>query len=289
MRSSKSIGNILAFLFVAVSIHGQNRVILSDSRANHPAAAMPAPNVPLHTELQVVHAAVLPSGMPLRVQVAHRYRLHRGMPVQGFLIDPVYSIDHVVLPAYTPVYGTVTNMVPVSRSTLVWARLNGDFTPLKKPVIHFSSLQLPNGSRLTIDANAAERTADLVKMGPPAKKQSRFAKMKAAAHQKILSVKNGFSGAIHSHHKSDKALQILYGQLPYHPQEIWAGTQFDADLAQPLTLTSSKGIQLFPVTPPPWTHPAGNARCAAGHGAQFEDGQSGQASGSGPDTALHVG
>jgi len=26
----------------------------------------------------------------------------------------------------------------------------------------------------------------------------------------------------------------MYGQLPWHPQEIWAGTDFDAELTQPL-------------------------------------------------------
>lgn len=248
MLSTKSTGCIVAFLFLAISVDGQNRVILSDSRGNRPPAAAPTPELPAHPDL--VYSSVLASGFPLRVQIVHRYRLHKGMPVQGFLIDPVYSIDHVVLPAHTEVYGTVTKLVPVERSTRVWAKLNGDFTPLKKPVIHFNSLLLPNGSRLPIDANAAERTADMVKMGPPGKKQSRFAKMKSAIHEKVASVKQGFSDAIHSHHKSDKALQILYGQLPYHPQEIWSGTQFDADLAQPLTLRSSKGIEPLPVTPP---------------------------------------
>ena len=250
MRSSKPISCILAFLFAVGTIHGQNRVILSDSRTTHPASVGPVPPSPSHAGLNIVHSSILAPGMPLRVQIIHRYRLHNGMQVQGFLIDPVYSIDHVVLPAHTRVYGTVTKLVPVRRSTLVWAKINGDFTPLKKPLIHFNSLLLPDGSRFPIDANANERTADLIKMGPPTKKKSRFRKMTSAIHEKLASFKSGISNAIHSHHKSDRALQMLYGQLPYHPQEIWAGTQFDADLAQPLTLTSSKGVQLLPVTPP---------------------------------------
>jgi len=252
MRSINSTVAVLISLFLSFGpLYGQNGRVLSDSRHNNagtgavalPGKASPAPPV-------IVHSAVLAPGLPLRVQIVHRYRLHQGMQVQGFLIDPVYSIDHVVLPAKTPVYGTVTKLVPVRRSTLVWAKLNGDFTPLKKPLIHFNSMMLPNGTRVPIDANAAERTADLVKMGPPGKKKSRFGKLKAALHQKMVSIKNGLSSPFHSHHKSDKALQILYGQLPYHPQEIWAGTQFDADLVQPLTLTTSKGVQLLPVTPP---------------------------------------
>ena len=37
-------------------------------------------------------------------------------------------------------------------------------------------------------------------------------------------------------HKMDKAKQALYAQIPVHPQELWAGTQYDAELKQPLEL-----------------------------------------------------
>src|ERR1700735_2786168 len=35
----------------------------------------------------------------------------------------------------------------------------------------------------------------------------------------------------------DTAKQALYAQVPVHPQELWAGTQYDAELKQPLELT----------------------------------------------------
>src|ERR1700735_5408115 len=34
----------------------------------------------------------------------------------------------------------------------------------------------------------------------------------------------------------DTAKQALYAQVPVHPQELWAGTQYDAELKQPLEL-----------------------------------------------------
>jgi hypothetical protein len=43
--------------------------------------------------------------------------------------------------------------------------------------------------------------------------------------------------AFSSPHKMDTAKQALYAQIPVHPQELWAGTQFDAELKQPLELT----------------------------------------------------
>jgi hypothetical protein len=38
-------------------------------------------------------------------------------------------------------------------------------------------------------------------------------------------------------HKMDTAKQVLYAEIPVHPQELWVGTQFDAELQQPLELT----------------------------------------------------
>jgi hypothetical protein len=40
-----------------------------------------------------------------------------------------------------------------------------------------------------------------------------------------------------SPHKWDTARQSLYAQVPVHPQEIWVGTEYDAELTQPLALT----------------------------------------------------
>jgi len=42
---------------------------------------------------------------------------------------------------------------------------------------------------------------------------------------------------IYAPHKWDAAKQALYAQIPVHPQELWAGTQYDAELKQPLELT----------------------------------------------------
>ncbi|HET9087578.1 MAG TPA: hypothetical protein VFN53_08650 [Acidobacteriaceae bacterium] len=207
-------------------------------------------NKPAAPETLPVRSVTLPAGLPLRVQVIHRYRIHKGTRVEGFLIDPVYAVDHIVLPAKTKVFGTVSGMRPVRGSTLAWARLNGDFTPLKKPLIHFDGLTVPDGTRIPINADAFERTADLVKMAPAARKQSRFQRIKSSLHRKITGAKQSASGAIHDKHKSDKALQILYNQLPYHPQEIWAGTQFDAELQRPLKLQSPRPILPLPETPP---------------------------------------
>ena len=45
----------------------------------------------------------------------------------------------------------------------------------------------------------------------------------------------------------DRAKQALYAQIPVHPQELWAGTQYDAELKQPLELAGQAAPAPAPV------------------------------------------
>jgi hypothetical protein len=188
------------------------------------------------------------------VQIDHRYRMRRGQPVVGFLIDPVYTPDHMLLPAYTRVTGRIARLRPAPRSTRVWAMLDADFTPLKTPELALDSLTLPNGQPLAIAATATERTAGLVRMtAKPKKKPSLWHRFTTYVHKRAVSLKN----SVHSQHKAEFALRFLYGQLPYRPQEIWSGTQFDAVLGQPATLADPMAATPLPITPPNGHIPAG--------------------------------
>jgi hypothetical protein len=42
---------------------------------------------------------------------------------------------------------------------------------------------------------------------------------------------------------------MLYSQLPYHPQRIWPGTQFDADLTAPLSIPQKNAPAPLPLQP----------------------------------------
>lgn len=215
-------------------------------------AATAKPSVPKR------QIAVLPTGLPLRVQLDKRYRLRKGTAITGRLLDAVYSGNDIVLPRNTIVFGNIANVQPARKSTRTWALLDGDVTPLKTPVLDFNAVQLPNGERIPLVADATERTAAVVKMSGAQGKQSLFAKAKAQIDAKRQSVEHVFTAP----HKSDRALQFVYGQLPYHPQDIWAGTQFDAVLLQPLTLPDPNAAKTFPLKPPHGHIPPGtlNAR-----------------------------
>lgn len=258
MRSWNSVAFGIGYLLCGVlSLHGQTPTLLVPSSKPQKNQSTPKTSAPTAASSVLPHrpgsipiTAILAAGLPLRVQIDHRYRMRKGKPIEGRLIDPVYAGEHIVLPVSTRIYGDISGLTPIHGSKRIWARLNGDFTPLKQPVLHFSSVKLPDGSSLPIDAEASERTANMVKMGPPVKKKSRMQKIKAAIHAKFVGIKQGISNAFHSKHKSERALQILYGQLPYHPQDIWTGTEFDAVLTQPAIVPDPNANHLLPVTPP---------------------------------------
>ena len=172
--------------------------------------------------------------------------MRKGTSITGRLIDPVYSGDNIVLPRNTVIFGTISDLRSIQSSQRTWALLDGDVTPLKTQVLVFNALQLPGGQHMTLTADATERTAKVVKMGAPQGKQSLFSKVKAQVDAK----KDSFEGVVRAPHKSDRALQFVYGQLPYHPQDIWGGTQFDAVLTQPLTVPDPNAQKPLPLTPP---------------------------------------
>jgi hypothetical protein len=182
---------------------------------------------PLPTEL-------VPAGVPLRVELDKSYSMRSGTRIEGHLTEPVYLIDHVVVPANSKVYGTITGKHGVSRQVRTAAMFNGDLTPLKDADVTFSELQTPDGHQYSIETDATERTTSVVRMAAPneAPRRSLMQRIAAAFSWTKRETAAGFS----TPHKMDKAKQALYAQIPVHPQELWAGTQYDAELKQPLEL-----------------------------------------------------
>jgi hypothetical protein len=178
--------------------------------------------------------ALVPAGVPLRVELDKSYMMRSGTRIEGHLTEPVYLIDHVVVPANSRVYGTITGKHGVSRQVRTAAMFNGDLTPLKDADVTFSELQTPDGHHYNIETDATERTTNVVRMTAPndGPRRSLMQRIAAAFSWTKRETAAGFA----TPHKMDKAKQALYAQIPVHPQELWAGTQYDAELKQPLAL-----------------------------------------------------
>jgi hypothetical protein len=189
--------------------------------------------------------ATVSKGVPLRVEVDHRYPLKVGTHLEGHLIAPVYLVDHQVLPVSTHVSGTIVATHPVSKGARTDALLNGDFTPLATAEVQFDHLTLPNGNVAEIATHVVQRDASVVRMRSSGKRSS----IKDQVTEQIKRRKQDALDTVTKPGKSDRVRRYLYAQLPYHPQEIWAGTQYDAELTQPFPIPQQNAPAPLPLQP----------------------------------------
>ncbi len=186
-------------------------------------------------DLAPAPAEIIPAGVPLRVELDKSYGMRVGTLIEGHLTEPVYLTDHIAIPADSKVFGSITGKHSVSRQARTAAMFNGDLTPLKDADVTFSSLETPDGRHFDIETEATERTASVVRMEAPDQAPRRSLGQRIAAAFRWT--KRETAAGFNSPHKMDMAKHALYAQIPVHPQEIWAGTQYDAELQQPLELS----------------------------------------------------
>ncbi|WP_131992490.1 hypothetical protein [Acidipila rosea] len=193
----------------------------------------------------------IPADVPLRVELDHSYKLKPGTPVTGHLIAPVYLVDHEVLPVNTKVSGMITGRHPVKRSVRTEALLDGDFTPLKEADVTFNRLTLPNGAETEIHTVVKHRDAGVVKMGGTKKRS-----LRQQAMDQLRQRREEALDVIRKPGKGDRLRRFLYAQMPYHPQDVWAGTEYDAKLTEPVDLPPTDS-QPMPQAPPGTKPPVG--------------------------------
>jgi hypothetical protein len=184
----------------------------------------------------------IPAEIPLRIQVTRTVALKTGKPWRGQLIEPVYGPNRLLLPTGATAEGVISATPAADRGTRVNAKLDGDFTPLHVPVIRVTQIVLPSGVALPVDAVGGMRNAETISLAAHPRPTSLGGRIKAMLHAQLQQVRD----MIHNPHKGDWAKQLLYRQLPYHPQRIWAGSQFDAVLREPLRLPAASASPPIP-------------------------------------------
>ncbi|WP_263385923.1 hypothetical protein [Granulicella arctica] len=178
--------------------------------------------------------ATLPPGTALRIELDHSLRSHRGASVRGHLTEPLYLVDHQLIPANSLVSGKIGGTHPGSRQEHVQRLLAADFTPPRVPDIVFSSITVPaQGSvaayTIPIDAPAVRTDASVLTLGTKTKKQSIKERIGAAFRKSKQDVSEG----VKDRHYSEIVEKWAIGQLPYHPEILWRKTRYNADLATP--------------------------------------------------------
>jgi hypothetical protein len=188
---------------------------------------------------------VLPSGTCLQVEISRNYRMKAGEALEGRLVYPVYVDGSLVVPGDTPVKGTVVELQP-DRKARWHARLRGDFTPFHVARVQFNQLALPEGSQ-TLWTNGAVTGAPVLRLFAPgaASKRSFVGKYwdmaKTRLHEQVAFITDPGLG--------QRALQLLYHQLPYHPEHIPAHTAWTFELAAPLVLPDAARNVAAPAPP----------------------------------------
>jgi hypothetical protein len=207
-------------LFVAVSLSGSGWAQVHAA----PQSTVAGPDA--------IPSFSIPAEVPLRIEIRHTIALKIGEPFQGRLTEPVYGPNRLLLPAGTTVDGVVSATPAADRGTRVNAKLDGDFTPLRLPVIRVTQLLMPSGERLSVDAIGGMRNTTMISLASHPRHISLGGRVKGMIRAQVQQARD----MIHSQHKGDLLKQLLYRQLPYHPQRVWAGSQFDAVLREPLRL-----------------------------------------------------
>ena len=182
--------------------------------------------------------STLPVGTPLPVQIDDHLPMRLGQPINARLIYPVYSNNTLILPEKTIINGTVTALRS-DHSRRVSARLHVDFTPFYTPTVRFDSITLADGSNLPITTGTATDGAPIYRLvAPPPRKggviRQQWDNAIQILHDKIAI----FTGP----DKKDRLVQLLYSQLPYHPQRIEKNTAWTVEISEPISITPQPDV-----------------------------------------------
>jgi hypothetical protein len=171
----------------------------------------------------------------LEVQVERDTRMQVGKPVRAKTVYPLYIDNQLVVPVGSEVIGKITKLDPAPKKERLNAKLGGDFTPLHSPHVQFDEMVLPGGNEVTIETLPSSGGVEIVRfqaLTGNAAHPSLVKKLWAEAIGREKEAVRTFTAP----GKKDRALRMLYSELPYHPELLTAGTQFAVEFASATSL-----------------------------------------------------
>jgi len=170
-----------------------------------------------------------------------------GEAIEGRLLFPIYADGRLAVPQNTLLRGQVVSLTADAHAR--WeGRLRGDFTPYHTAVVRFDQLLLPEGP-VSINAATATDGAPVLQLSTPGATPHKslisreWSSAKTRLHDQVAFITDPGRG--------DRALQLLYRQLPYHPQRIAAHTAWSFELQSPLALPDPPSASTEPPQPVP--------------------------------------
>ncbi len=167
----------------------------------------------------------------VRVQVDSPAKFKAGEPVHAHTVEPLYEKNQLVIPAGTPIEGEVAQVNPASRKRRLDAKFHGDFTSLHEVKIRFERLLPADSHPVPISAALADESSSVVVF------HSAGAKHVSLAHRAwsfAIGKKNQAINTFTAPGKQHRLKRMLFNQLPWHPESLEPGLQYDVQLLHPL-------------------------------------------------------
>src|SRR5512142_20120 len=167
----------------------------------------------------------------VRVQLDSPAKFKVGAPVHAHTVEPIYENNRLVIPAGTPIDGEVAEVNPASHKQRVDAKFHGDFTSLHEVKIRFEKVRPRDGQALPISASLTDESSSLVVF------HSAGAKHESLAHRTwgfAVGKKNQAINTFTAPGKEHRLERMLFSQLPWHPESLEPGTQYDVVLLRPV-------------------------------------------------------
>ncbi len=174
------------------------------------------------------------SGSAFRVEVMHRTRLRKGGTVEGLLLEPIYSENRLLIPSGALLEGTISEVRPAAHGKRLEAKFHGDFTPLKEPIIQWTSLSRNDGSHYALLAESAAGIGSTLyfRSAHVATHQSMFRR----GWNTLIGHKDSTLSTVKAPHKWERLQRFFWSQMPFHPQYVEENAKYEMALTQDLQL-----------------------------------------------------
>jgi hypothetical protein len=192
----------------------------------------------------------LPAETPLALRIDDHLPMRNGQPVRAHLLYPIYANNKLLLPKDTVVAGSVVELRS-DHPRRVRAIMGGDFTPFHKPVVHFTSFVLPDGTSIPFTSDDAADGAPIFRAIPTPAAKGGFIHRQFDG---LLSVARTDVAIFTGPEKADRFVQFIYTQIPYHPQRIDKGTAWTIETSHSIELPALPAPLVVAAEPPRKPH-----------------------------------
>jgi len=181
----------------------------------------------------------------LRIRLDSTTKVKPESVIYAHTIEPLYQSNQLTVPVGAKLVGKITQVSSAPRKKRLAAAAHGDFSPMHNARLEFDRLILPTGLTLRLAAAPAEEGNDVVRFRSANSKRPSFFRRVWAD---VISEMNSAVNSVTAPNKVGRLKWYMYHQLPWHPEWLRPGAQYDVSLLKALDIGSP---QAGPIAPQP--------------------------------------